>query len=389
MNAKGYFDYAAATPIDPLVKEAMDTYEAANFANPSSMHSPGRQAKKTLEAARATISQVLGAKPAEIVFTSGSTEAAQIAVGGVLGRFLGAEAAVAEIEHKAVLGAIASSAQKPPRIIPCSFSGITSPEAARDAISDNTVLVCVQYANNEIGTLQPIIKIAAEIKRLRAERLSRGIDLPLYFYCDAAQAGLLSLQVSRLGVDLLSMGSSKIYGPAGTGFLYIRTGTQLKPLHRGGGQEGGLRSGTENVAGAVGISRALSLIQATRTEESQRLTQMRQRLLQIITNKIEDVTLHGTLDHRLPHNLHLSFKGCRGETLAAHLDAVGFAVATGSACMASNDSPSHVLTAIGCTEAVAESSIRVSWGRFTQEDDLAAFAEALIKAVAAIRQFAK
>ncbi|HEX7260058.1 MAG TPA: cysteine desulfurase family protein, partial [Candidatus Saccharimonadia bacterium] len=359
-----------------------------HFANPSSPHSAGREARAALELARSAVSGTLGAKPVEIIVTSGSTESAHIAISGAVGAFPNMSVAVAAIEHTAILQAATIFSEMPPAIIPCDPKGIVQPDTVRKTITDTTVLVCVQYANNEIGTLQPVAAIAAEIAKIREQRIARGIDLPLYFYCDAAQGGLLSLQVSRLGIDLLSMGGSKIYGPPGSGFLYIRTGTRLKPIFTGGGQEGGLRGGTENVAAAVGLAEALRLIQNSRTSESQRLKSLRDGLWRSIKNEIEGVVLNGSLDHRLPHNLHLSFEGCEGEALVAHLDARGFAVATGSACTAANQDPSHVLLALGRTREQAESSVRISLGRFTSVEEVEDFGPALNQAVADVRRHA-
>ncbi|HUC20494.1 MAG TPA: cysteine desulfurase family protein [Candidatus Polarisedimenticolaceae bacterium] len=389
MKTFGYLDYAAATPVDPLVTETVEAYNRDHFANPSSPHTPGRRARAALEAARALVGKTLGAKPAEIIFTSGSTEGAQIAIGGVLGAFPGGEVVVTAIEHQAVLQAAAAFSEKAPVIIPCDSTGVTQVASVSERLTDATVLVCIQYANNEIGTLQPVAQTAAEVGRIRKQRLSRGIALPLYLYCDAAQAGLLSLQVSRLGVDLLSMGGSKLYGPPGSGFLYIRTGSSLKPIFVGGGQERGLRGGTEQVGAAAGLSAALELIQRSRAGEAQRLKGLRDELWRTIHERIEGVTVNGTLAHRLPHNLHLSFAGCEGEALVAHLDASGFAVATGSACTAANQDPSHVLLAIGRTPEEAESSLRISLGRFTTDDELQRFIPTLIQAVERVRQHAQ
>ncbi len=383
-----YLDYASATPVDPMVASVMRNYAENQFANPSSPHSPGQRARTSLEAARAEVAGILGVKSSEIIFTSGSTEGAQIAIAGVLETFPGSGVVVSSIEHKAILQTAANFCHTLPASIACDARGIVQPEAVVASISDTTALVCVQYANNEIGTLQPIAKIALEMAKIRIQRAKRNVKLPLYLYCDAAQAGLLSLQMSRLGVDLLSMGGSKIYGPAGSGFLYIRTGVALKPLFEGGGQERGLRGGSENVAAAVGLGAALGLVQRSRSIESKRLKGLREDLRKTILQTIEGVQLNGSLDHRLPGNLHLSFDNCLGEDLVAHLDVAGFAVATGSACTAAYQDPSHVLLAIGCSRERAESSLRISLGRLTTVAELDRFAVSLALAVKNIRQHA-
>jgi cysteine desulfurase len=377
-----YLDYAAATPLDARVLKAMQPYLSDHFANPSSLHTPGREQRKALEAARKRIARSLGAKPAEIIFTSGSTEGINLAMRGVLQAFPRARVVVSAIEHEAVravadgLGAQGGLAG----LITVGESGVVAPAQVVAAIDDTTVLVCLHYANNEIGTIQPIAKVAVEVARIRAERLQRGVTYPLYLFCDAAQAGLLNLQVARLGVDLLSMGGSKLYGPAGSGFLYVRTGTKLAPLWRGGGQEGGLRPGTENVAAAVGLAAALELVQAGRQTETKRQAALRDWLWQELTTRLDGLTLNGALNPRLPGNLNFVVSGASGEALVAHLDAQGVGGATGSACTAANQDPSRVLLAIGRSPAEAESSLRLTIGHHTSKAEL----EQVVKVVAAV-----
>jgi cysteine desulfurase len=383
-----YADYAAATPLDPRVLQAMQPYLADRFANPSSLHSPGRAQHAVLEDARKRIAGVLGAKPAEIIVTSGSTEAINLAIQGVLQAFPHARTVVSAIEHEAVW-AVASGMEArgwQTGIVTVGESGVLDPAQVAAAINDLTVLVCLHYANNEIGTIQPITKVAAEIARVRADRKQRGVTYPLYFFCDAAQAGLLSLAVARLGVDLLSIGGSKIYGPAGSGLLYVRTGTQLQPVLYGGGQENGLRPGTENVAAAVGLATALELVQADRVSESKRQAPLRDWLWRELTTHIDGLLLNGTMNPRLPGNLNLVVTGAAGETLVSHLDAAGIAVATGSACTAASEEPSHVLLAIGRSQQQAESSLRITFGRGTTKTDLQSLSRGLQKVVPRVRQ---
>lgn len=380
-----YFDYAASTPVDDRVLKVMDEYQRQHFGNPGSLHRLGRAANRTLEDARARVAKVLGAKRSEIVFTSGSTETANLAILGVATRFPDAGFVTLKIEHEAVLQPLASLEGCKVVRVDTGGEGVVRADEIAAAIDNATVLVAVQYANNEIGAVQPIAKIGAEIARIRQSRKAAGNVLPLYLYCDAAQAGLLSLQVARLEVDLMSMGGSKLYGPPGSGFLYVRTGTELLPVIHGGGQESGLRSGTQNVAAALGLARALELVQQDRQEESRRQARLRDDLWQRL-QRTEGLRVNGSLKTRLPGNLNFLVEGASGEALVSHLDAAGFAVATGSACTAANEEPSHVLLAIGRTPKQAESSLRITLGRPTTAAEVEALATALEHAIRRVRE---
>jgi cysteine desulfurase len=384
-----YFDYAAATPLDPGVLKAMIPYLKDRWANPSSLHTPGREAHLELVAARAQVAKALGAKPTEVIFTSGSTEAANIAIQGVARLQRSSRLVATTIEHEAVRQCLADLETEGHQngVITVGEEGLVRPEQVTAAVDDLTTLVCVQYANNEIGTIQPITAIAEVIATIRVKRAARGVITPLYLYCDAAQAGLLNLQVARLGVDLLSLGGTKLYGPAGSGVLYVRTGVRLHPLFFGGGQEHGLRGGTENLPAAVGLAAALELMQADRATETQRQIILRDRLWQA-TQKLGGITLNGSLKYRLAGNLNFIVAGALGETLVAHLDAAGFVVATGSACAASNQDPSHVLMALGRSAPQATSSLRITLGRPTTSTEIQRLATALAKVVARVRDLA-
>lgn len=378
-----YLDHAAATPLAPAVLEAMQPYLRDIYGNPSSLHAEGKASGAALGQARRQIARLLGARASEIIFTSGSTEAANLAIQGVLKASPEGEVVTTGLEHEAVLRAIEAGGSKS-QLVEVPNDGIASVGAIRAAISDQTVLICLQYVNNEIGTIQPVSAMSKIITDVRAERLKRGVANPLYLYCDAAQAGLMPLAVHRLGVDLLSMGGSKIYGPHGSGFLYIRTGTKLRPMLYGGGQEIGLRAGTENVAGAVGLASALEYMQSQRAEELRRQADLSQLLWQEIKT-VPGLKLNGSLKSRHPSNLNFSVRDVAGETLVAYLDAAGFAIATGSACSVASQDPSHVLLAIGCCKEEAESSLRVTVGLETTTGDVETFAKALKQAVADIR----
>jgi cysteine desulfurase len=380
-----YLDYAAATPLDRRVLEVMTPHMTERFANPSSMHALGRRQRQALEAARARVAGPLGARPTEIIFTSGSTEAANLAIHGVMAAWPHGQAVVSAVEHESVLQTVERAASRFCVVNP-GPQGLVKVEDMLAAITDDTVLVCLQYVNNETGVIQPVAKLAAAMRIVRQQRSDRGNTTPLYLYSDAAQAGLLSLQVSRLGVDLMSMGGSKLYGPTGIGFLYVRSGTHLRSQIGGGGQERGLRSGTEPVAGAVGLAEALELIQGDRVKEAERLTALRNRLWTEIQQTLAGATLNGDLKHQAPGYLNISIPGVSGEELVARLDAAGFAVATGSACTAAHEDPSHVLLAMGKSPTQAGSSLRLSLGRSTTSGNLKSFIQALNEVVQRLRK---
>ncbi|HVE81117.1 MAG TPA: cysteine desulfurase family protein [Candidatus Dormibacteraeota bacterium] len=379
-----YLDYAAATPMDLRVLAAMQPYWSAQFANPSGAYALAKESKQALEGARKRIAKILGAKPTEIIFVSGSTEAANIAIQGIAKKFPQGRVLAAATEHESVLNCVEALGERG-GLLPVESSGLVSVDKLAEAISDSVVLVAIAYANNEIGTIQPLTKIAQVIERIRMQRSKQGIKLPLYLYSDAAQAGELSLQVSRLGVDIMSMGGQKLYGPH-NGFLYTRTGTEVAPVIYGGGQERGVRSGTEDVAAAIGLAKALELAQKDRTAESRRQAHLRDQLIREITTRIPDVTLNGTGKQRLAGNVNITIKWADGETLVAYLDKEGIAVATGSACTAAEEDPSHVLMAIGLTKKEAESSLRITLGRQTTKSELEYFVKKLEEIVQHLRQ---
>ena len=384
-----YLDYAAATPLSPEVLEVMRPHLSDRFANPASLHTPGRQQRAALEEARASVAKALGAKPAEIVFTGGSTEAAYLAIQGL--QSPPGKAVALAIEHRAVLAAAASLRQRgwEMETVPVEATGSVDMRRLAEAIDDDTSLVCMQYANNEIGTLQPLAKVAAMVKDIRKQRREHENQRGIYLYCDAAQAGYESLQVSRLGVDMLSMGGGKLYGPPGCGFLYAKTGTPLAPAMPGGGQEGGLRGGTPGVAAAVGLAQALELMQAGREHESRRLQELREELWEGVARAVPDAVRSGGSRHAVPGILNVTIPGIEGEAMVAHLDARGFALATGSACTAAHEDPSHVLLAIGRARDEASSSLRISVGRPTTREQVGRFVSALADTVETLRRLAK
>ncbi len=363
-----YLDYAAATPLDPLVLGAMQPYLSEVFYNPSATYAGARAARQALLDARTKVARVLGAKPSEIIFTAGGTEANNLAIHGVMRQFIDSNIVVSSIEHSAVL--------KPAGRYNClqapvNEQGIVSAESMAATITDQTVLVSCMYANNEIGTVQPIKAIAKVCEDVRRARRTAGNDLPLYFHVDACQApNYLDVQVARLGADLVSLNGSKIYGPKQTGVLFVKGGIVLEPLIDGGGQERGLRSGTENLAGAVGFATALEMATSMRKDETLRLQELQAYWYQLLEKKVPSAILNGSRSHRLPNNIHISIPGTDNERLLFALDEAGVMAAAGSACSASSQTPSTVLAALGIDDATAQSSLRFTMGRQTTKEDI-------------------
>jgi len=361
-----YLDYAAATPMDPSVIKAMEPYFSDKFHNPSAIYLAGRAARQGFEDARASIAQNLGARPAEITFTAGATEANNLAIQGIMRNFRGGEVLVSAIEHESVL---APAKLFEYREIPVSTQGIVDTQKLEKMIGPRTVLVSVGLVNNEIGSIQPLRAIAEILRQVRKLRGPKG--LPLYLHSDAAQApNYFDLHVSRLGVDLLTINGGKIYGPKQSGALYVRGDLELQPLILGGGQENGLRPGTENVAAAVGLAAALSYAQSKRGAEAKRVARLRRLFIETLEKFSLKAIVNGSSKHCAPHILNVTFPGMDNERLMMELDEHGLQAATGSACNASSDEPSYVLSAIGLDDGAARSSLRFSFGRQTSESDI-------------------
>lgn len=371
-----YLDYAAATPLDPLVLSVMQPYLTEVFYNPSATYAGARTARQALLNARSKVARVLGAKPSEIIFTAGGTEANNLAIHGIMRRFTDSNIVVSSIEHSAVLKPAAkySCLQAP-----VNAQGIVTADSFAAAITDQTVLVSCMYANNEIGTVQPIKAIAKICEDVRRARRSAGNNLPLYMHVDACQApNYLDVQVARLGADLVSFNGSKIYGPKQSGVLFVKGGIVLEPLIDGGGQERGLRSGTENLAGAVGFAAALELAATMRKNETQRLQELQNYWYELLEQKIPSAILNGSRTQRLPNNIHISIPGIDNERLLFALDEAGVMAAAGSACSASSQTPSTVLAALGIDDATAQTSLRFTMGRATTREDLEQTVDCLV-----------
>jgi cysteine desulfurase len=369
-----YLDYAAATPVDSAALRAAAPYAQELFYNPSAVYQSAREVRVHLETARTQVAHVLGAKSKEIIFTAGGTEANNIAVHSLLSQFNDAHCVVSAIEHESVLE---PAYQHDNTIVPVPKNGIVSVESVMYAITENTVLVSIMYANNEIGTIQPIKDIVAAVAVIRAQRIKNGNTRPIYVHTDACQAAnYLDIQVRRMGVDLMTLNGGKIYSYKQSGCLYVRTGTELKPFMLGGGQERRIRSGTENTPAIIAFATMLQKVQKRKKSEIQRLKQMRNDIIATLS-QIDNVQVNGDIVKRLPNNINVTIAGVDGERLVMELDEAGVMVASGSACNAKNDQPSHVLLALGHSDAEASASLRITLGAPVSENETSRINEIL------------
>jgi len=358
-----YLDHAATTPVDPRVLEAMQPFFSKKFGNASSLHSEGTEAAEALEKSRETVAGALGAKPDEVVFTSGGSESDNLAIKGFAyaNRKKGNRIVTSAIEHPAVLNTCRYLEKNGFRVtyVPVGRNGIVDLNALEKAVNEETILVSIMHANNEIGTIQPLGKISEIAKR-------RGVAL----HTDAVQTfGKIETDADKLGADLLSLSGHKIYGPKGVGALFVRKGTVLEPLTHGGEHEKGLRAGTENVAGIAGLAEATRICAKEMNGEAARETRLRDRLLKGVL-ETPGSWLNGHRTKRLPNNANFSFRHVEGESLVLYLDMKGIAASTGSACSSLKLEPSHVLRAIGLTPEEAHGSLRLTLGRATTAKDI-------------------
>jgi len=363
-----YLDYNATTPVAPAVLEAMLPFLGENFGNAGSVHTPGQRARAAVDDARESVAALIGAKPSEIVFTSGGTEADNLALFGSVAASTKPRKHVitTAIEHHAILHSCEELERQgiEVTIVPVSHArdsqGIADPEQIRRALRPETVLISVMHANNELGVIQPI----EEIGRIAAEAGVR-------FHCDAVQsAGKVPLDVNRLGVDLLSISAHKFCGPKGVGALYVRSGTPLAPRFFGGHAERDRRPGTENVPGVVGIGKAAELARNLLAEDSARISALRDRLETALLERVPGARVNGDRVHRVPNTTNMSFPGAGGEALLISLDLQGIACSTGAACSSGSTEPSHVLLAAGLSRDDARSSLRFSLGRPTTPEEI-------------------
>lgn len=377
-----YLDNNATTPLDPTVLEAMLPYLRDHFGNPSSVHQFGQAARKAVDHAREVVAGVLHAHPEEIIFTSGGTEADNTALLGAAAalRSRGRHVVTGAAEHPAVLRAAEALEQRGFDVTylrPAS-DGTIAPEAVLESVQDDTVLVSLMTANNETGVCFPVQEIGPALRE-------RGI----VFHTDAVQAvGKIPVDVKAWQVDLLSLSAHKFHGPKGVGALYVRRGTPLEPYLMGGGQERGLRGGTHNTAGIVGLGRALELAEESLELMAGPVQRLRDRLEQGLQERIPESVVNGSPAHRLPHVSNLSFPGAHGESLMISLDLEGVAVSTGAACHSGTTAPSHVLVSMGLPENRIQSAIRFSLSRFTTEREIEATLEIVPRVVQRLREAA-
>lgn len=377
---KIYLDHAATTPVDPEVLQAMLPYFTDSFGNPSSIHSFGRETRKTIEDARVIVAKELGAdEPREIVFTGCGSESDNLALKGIASAYKdkGNHIITSSVEHHAIFDTCKYLERKGFEItyLPVDADGLVDPQDVLKALTDRTILVSIMHANNEVGTIQPI----AVIGRLLKER-------KILFHTDAVQSvGSIPVNVNDLSVDLLSLSAHKFYGPKGVGALYIRKGTRIHSLIHGGGQERNRRAGTENIAGIVGLAKAIQLANSRLAENQSKTTYLRDYLIDNALNKIDHLRLNGHRTERLPGNVNLSFEYIEGESLLLNLDLRGIAASSGSACTSGSLEPSHVLLAMGLCHEIAHGSLRITLGKSNSKEEIDCLLEVLPEIVNKLR----
>lgn len=375
-----YLDYNATTPVDPEVLAAMLPFFTEKCGNASSIHSAGQDARAAVESARASVAKLIGAKPAEIVFTSGGTEADNLAIFGFVNAFRRERKHIicSPIEHHAVLNCVEALEKQGIEVtwLPVSASGVVDPEDVRRALRPETILIAVMHANNELGTVQPIAEIG-----------SIAFESNVYFHSDTVQSGgKIPIDVNELKVDFLALSAHKIYGPKGVGALYVRENTPLEPILFGGTHERDRRPGTENVAGIVGFGKAAELALAHLNAEPARIRVLRDRLESEILDRVPDVRVNGRGALRVANTTNISFAYAEGESLVIALDLQGLQCSTGAACSSGAILPSHVLRAIGLPRDEAKSTLRFSLGRFTMDADVDFALEVIPAAAARLRK---
>jgi cysteine desulfurase len=373
-------DHSATSPVDIEVFNAMKPYFVESYGNASTLYSLGREARRAMESSREKVASIIGANTDEIIFTSGGTESDNIAIKGTAYRFKrrGNHIITSNIEHPAVDETCKYLEKNGFEVtyLPVEKDGIVNSSDLEDAITDKTILITVMHANNEIGTIQPISEIG-EIAR----------ENKIYFHTDAVQSvGKIPVNVEELNVDMLSLSAHKLYGPKGVGALYIKKGVRVEPIIHGGGHEKGIRPGTENVAGIVGLGKACEIAENNLEEEAQYLTSMRDELIKRVLSEIDESYLNGHPTKRLPNNINFRFTGIEGESLVLHLDSKNIASSTGSACSSKKLEASHVLMALGLKEVQAHGSLRLTLGKENKVEDIDYVIESIKNAVDTLRK---
>ncbi|OUJ18518.1 Cysteine sulfinate desulfinase/cysteine desulfurase [Methanonatronarchaeum thermophilum] len=372
-----YADNNATTPIDPDVYKEMKPYLQERYGNPNSLHIKGREAKQAIEEAREKVASLINADTKEIIFTSCATESNNQAIKGIVNKTdKKGHIITTKTEHKSIINPIKHLEREGHEVtyLNVDKNGYVNPQELKKAIKENTILVSIHYANNEIGTIQPIKKLAKTTPK----------DIP--FHTDAAQIpGKIDINVKNLEIDLLTINGHKMYGPKGIGALWINKKTKIQPLLHGGGQENNRRSGTENVPYIVGFGKAAEKAKESLKKEQKKLTEMHEKILTQIPQKIENTKINGPQKNRLPGNANISFKGIEGEALVLRLEDKGIMASTGSACASETLEPSHVLIETGVPEELAHSSLRISFGRFNEMQDVEKIIETLPEEVKKLR----
>lgn len=405
-----YLDHAATTPVDSKVREVMLPFWKEKYGNPSSIYKKGQEAKVAIEKSRSKIASILNCKPQEVIFTGSGTESCNLAILGTARahKDQGCHIITSKIEHHAVLHSCQHLEKEGFKVtyLDVNKNGLVDPKEVKNSLTEDTILVTIMYANNEIGTIQPIAEIADIIKKSKVNgqgSLNQSTAEPeqstvhgkehgsgqagVLFHTDACQAaGYLDLDVKKLGVDLMTINGSKIYAPKGVGALYKKREVKLEPLMYGGEQEFGLKPGTENVANFVGLGKALEIADVKKETEVKRLTKLRDYLTEKIKKEIPKVRFNGHPQKRLPNNVHFCFKGIEGEALLLWLDKNNIYASTGSACTSSQLEPSHVLEAIGLPREISHGSLRLTLGRSTTKKDLDYTVKVLKKTVKKLRE---
>jgi len=370
-----YFDYAATTPVDPAVFEVMKPYFTEKFGNASSVHQFGQEAQQGVVKARQQVADFLGCETSEVIFISGATEGNNAIIKGFgmnkkLAAQVGGQSHIitTKIEHECVASAadfLAKEGWAEVTFLPVNSEGLISVEELKKAVKPNTVLVSVMYANNEIGTIQPIAEISQLLKELNQSRKNK-----IYFHTDAVQAiNYLDCRVDKLGVDYLTLSGHKFYGPKGIGVMYVRQGAPFQKFMHGGEQEFKMRSGTHNTPGIVGLGEAIELV-VKHQGDNERIKKLRDKLIDGVLKSVKDSALNGSREQRLQNNVNFRFKGVEGEAILIALDLEGIAISTGSACASKSLEPSHVLMSLGLEPLEAHSSVRFTLGRFSKEEDV-------------------
>ncbi len=377
-----YLDYAAATPVSEQVFEAMKPYFSENFFNPSASYLPAKHVRRIYEDAKDELAHAIGAKGNDLVITAGATESINLAF-TVLKNFENANCLISKIEHASVREAAKNFASEV-REINVDKTGYLDLKDLENKIDDNTVLISVAAANNELGTIEPLSEIAEIVRKIRMDRLSRGIETPLYLHSDASQAmSLIDIYVSRLGVDMLTINSAKVYGPKGIGALYVGHGIKLSPITFGGGQEMGLRSGTENVPLLVGFATAAKIAKEHVNGNRKKYEKLSEIFKKTLVENLGDIEpkFLGNKKHQLANFISICFDGLDAERLIFKLEDEKIYVSTGAACAASKGQKSHVLTAIGLTDSEINASLRISMGKMNDEENVKIAAEKLANIV--------